>query len=145
MVASVVTTTIDVAKEVLAVRVPVTVRAPVMVVVMVVVVLVVAMAVSVMVDLVVVPVTVLVVVVVAVLKDSASVPEPSLVVKVTKVLTLGRGVSLEETTLLQHLILVEDVAVVLPLMSLAVEVELLAGVAALSKVTAVLLRRFLSS
>ena len=139
MVANVVATTIDVAKEVLAV--PVAVRVMVMVVV-----------VSVMVDLVVVPVAVLVVVVVAVLvvvvvavlKDSISAPEPSLVVKATKVLALGRGVSLEETTLLQHLVLAKDAAVVLPLVSLAVEVELLAGVATLSKVAVVLLRRFLS-
>ena len=150
MVANVVATTIYVAKEVLAV--PVAVRVPVMVMVMVVVVLVVVVAVSVVVDLVVVPVAdavvvpvaVLVVVVVAVLKDSINIPEPGLVVKATKVLALGLGVSLVETTLLQHLVLVKDAVVVLPLVSLAVEVELLVGVATLSRVAAVLLRRFLS-
>ena len=102
MVASVVATTIDVAKEVL------TVRVPVVVMVVVVAVLVVIVAISVVVDLVVVPVAdmvvvpvaVLVVVVVAVRKDSVNVPEPGLVVKATKVLTLGLGVSLVETTLL---------------------------------------------
>ena len=36
----------------------------------------------------------------AVLKDSINVPEPGLVVKATKVLALGLGVSLVETTLL---------------------------------------------
>ena len=145
---NVVATTIDVAKEVL--TVPVTVR--VVVVVMVVAVLVVIVAISVVVDLVVVPVAdtvvvpvaVLVVVVVAVLKDSTNIPEPGLVVKVTKVLALGLGVSLVETTLLQHLVLVKDAVVVLPLVSLAVEVELLVGVATLSRVAAVLLRSFLS-
>ena len=150
MVVNVVATTIDVAKEVLAV--PVAVRVLVVVVVVVVVVLVMVVAVSVVVDLVVVPVAdvvvvpvaVLVVVVVAVLKDSANVPEPGLVVKATKVLALGLGVSLVETTLLQHLVLVKDAVMVLPLVLLAVEVELLAGVATLSRVAAVLLRRFLT-
>ena len=143
MVANVVATTIDMAKEVLAV--PVAFRVPVVVVVMVVVVvvLVVVAAVSVA-DIVVVPVAVLVVVVVAVLKDSASAPEPGLVVKAIKVLALGHGVSLEETALLQHLALVADVVMVLPLVLLAVEVELHVGAATLSKVVAVLLCCFLS-